>query len=70
MCGFVGELYEGIEARMINDLEKFTKIFVEERLGIYFKDDEGELEQIDSGAKEGSSETAAASEEQVLKLKG
>ena len=63
MCSFIGELYEGIEVRMINDLEKFTKLFVEERLGIYFKDDEGEPEQIDSGAKESSHETAAGAEE-------
>jgi hypothetical protein len=54
---------------MINDLEKFTKLFVEERLGIYFKD-EGEVEQIESAAKEGSSEIADGSEERVLKLKG
>jgi len=66
----MGELYEGIEVRMINDLEKFTKLFVEERLGIYFKDDEGEPEQIDSGAVEGSAEMAGGSGEQVLKLKG
>ena len=60
ICGFLGELHEGIVLRMINDLEKFTKLFLEQQLGTYYKDDAGE--QIDSSAGQTGG--------QVYKLKG
>ena len=40
MCGFLAELNDGIQIRMINDIEKFTKLFVEDNLGMYFSEDD------------------------------
>lgn len=36
-CGFLSEIREGLQLRMVNDLEKFTKLFIEESMGQYFK---------------------------------
>ena len=64
----MGELIDGVQIRMINDIEKFTKLFVEDSLGVYFDDEEEGSELQDPNQIPDGSEDRGSTQVHAYKI--